>query len=284
MSSQVIGNGPIGFTDSNGSQRFIPLSVLEFSDGKISAEKWPLYKANEDIVKAILEDLVDNGFLRPGPSPPAKPAMVLKAAVPGAAGNSIRVVFSNLEVDPDPDKTTFDATITAKDPYVGLNYDQNPPEAFIKNVLGTEKLAGTSPTVICVKDETISQPPTAGSYQLENGDNETKSGKAINAASGTAFTVEAWKKGSEGNNITVTISDVDPDTSTFTLVVELKPLTIPNITLNNLKTLLQGSGIVLTVTEPDEGFALPALGTIGLSGGSDAKDAASASATIVAKT
>ena len=103
----------------------------------------------------------------------------------------------------------------------------------------------------------------------------------------TAFTAVAWKAGKEGNSITVKISDVDSFKKTFTLVVELKQPIITGIKLSDLRAnkKLAGSEIVLAVTKPDGGdFAIPALGTFGLSGGSDARTAASASATIVAKT
>lgn len=289
MPSQVIGNGPIGFTDSTGNQRFSPLSVLEFLDDQINAVNWPLYIPNQAIVDSLLVDLVDNGFLRPGPSAPSKPAMVLRAAVPGAAGNTIQVTFSNLVVDTTtPANTTFDATIFSKDTYLGLSYDAISPASpeFIKNVLGTETLTGTSPTFIRVKNADTPSQPKPGTYVLEGGNATTKSSKGIDGdPMGTGFTMEAWQNGDEGNSITVTISQVNATTKTFTLVVELKQPTITGIKLSDLPAKLAGSGIVLSVTGPGGGdFAIPALGTVGLRGGSDAKAAASASATIVAKT
>jgi hypothetical protein len=286
MLSQVIGNGPIGFTDSNGNQRFIPLSVLEFSNGQINASKWSLYAVNQTVVDSLLKELVDNDFLRPGSSPPLKPAIVLKAAVPGAAGNNIRVAFSELKVDTTtPANTTFKAKITAKDTYPGLSYD-SASAAFIKKILGTATVAGEKPCLIRVKDADPPSQPKEGSYSLTGGNATTKSSKGIDGDSTeTAFTTEAWKAGSEGDSITVTISQVNATQKTFTLGVELKQPTIADIKLSDLPTKLAGSGIVLTLTKPDGGdFAVPALGTVGLSGGSDAKAAASASAIIVAKT
>lgn len=288
MANKVIGNGPIGFTDSKGNQRFIPLSVLEFSDSEIDASKWSLYTANKTIVDALLRELVDNDFLRPGPSPPPKPAMILKAAVPGAAGNNIQVAFSNLNVDTTtPADTTFDATITAKETYEGLSYDSRNPEspAFIKNVLGTETLTGTSPCLIRVRNADTPSKPQEDSYRLMGGNASTKSSKGIGGdPTRTAFTAEAWKNGDEGDSITATISDVDDATNTFKLVVELKQTTITDIKLSQLPAKLAGSGIVLEVKKPDGGdYALPALGTVGLIGGSDAQAASTASATIIAQ-
>ena len=280
----VLGNGPIGFTDSNGNQKFIPLSALEFLDGNINVKNWPPYDANENIkniVDALLDELVDNAFLRPGSSPPPKPAMVLEAAVPGAFGNKIQVEFSLS----DTSEPTLNATIMAQDSYEGLSYDSTPPTspAFIKNVLGTGTLTGTRPTLIRVKDTETPSQPKEGSYLLTGGDSSTKSFTGIDGdPTGTAFTAEAWKEGSEGNNITVTISDLDADEETFTLEVKFER-SLTDIKLSDLPDELADDGIVLTVTAPDEGFALPALGTIGLSGGSDPKAASPASATIVAQ-
>jgi hypothetical protein len=139
--------------------------------------------------------------------------------------------------------------------------------------------------LIRVKDTDTPSQPKEGSYPLTGGNATTKSSKGIDGdPTGTAFTAEAWKNGDEGNSITVTISQVNATTKTFTLVVELKQPTITGIKLSELPDKLVGSGIVLAVTKPDGGdFAIPALGTIGLSGGSDAKAAASASATVIAK-
>ena len=287
---QVIGNGPIGFTDSSGRQRFIPLSVLEFLDsGSIDATKWSLYSPNKDIVEALLKDLKDKGFLRPGPSPPAKPAMVLQAAVPGAAGNNIKVEFSDFKVDTTTTtpQTTFKATITSEDIiYERLSYKPRSP-VFIKEILGTETLAGTRPCLIRVKQSETPSLPKKGSYPLKDGSDSAKSSTkdTIKDSNGQkAFTAEAWAIGEEGDKITVEISNVDPREGTFKLVVKLKPLIVPNITRVNLEKLLEGSGIVLKVTKPDGGnFDLPTPGTFRLSGGVDAKPAIfAASTTIVA--
>jgi hypothetical protein len=280
MPSQVIGNGPVGFTDSTGNQKFIPLSALEFLDGQISAEKWPLYSQNKAIVDALLADLVEHGFLRAGPSPPAKPAMVLQAAVPGAAGNTIQVTFSKFNTS-DPNNTTFEATITSTDIYPELSWDDVSP-AFITTVLGTDTLIGTHSGLIRVKDASNSSQPKIKSYSLTtNGNSAPKAFAEIEGdPAGTAFTVEAWKAGDEGKSITVTISEVDSGTKTFTLEVKL------NHTITGIKMLpkdLEGSGIFLEVKKPGVGdFATPAPGTVELRGGSDAKAAVRATTTILA--
>lgn len=286
MSSQVIGSGPIGFTDKNGSQKFIPLSALEFVEGEISAGKWPDYAENKAIVDALIEDLIANKFLRPAPSPPPRTAMVLRAAVAGAAGNKIRVTFSNLKEDTvNPDDSTFDAKIMAEATYENLSWDSD-SETFIETVLGTDQ-AGTRPCWIRVREEAsdseLSQ-PKQGSYVLEGGSDTKKSSKAIGGVPpGTAFTVEAWQVGVEGNHITVEISNVVDGAKTFTLLVKFEQ-SIKSIKLSKLASELAGSKLVLEVAKAVENFALPTPGTVWLNGGSDAQTAVIATAAVVAKT
>ncbi|MEH2236641.1 hypothetical protein [Nostoc sp.] len=281
MTSTVIGNGPIGFTDKDGNQRFIPLSSLKVEGSEINLVSSQLYTKNKLIVDAVLKNLIDGGFLTPGANPPPKPALVLKAAIPGAAGNTIQVTFSNIVIDRDtPANTTFDATITAKEIYSGLSFDSN-SSSSIKKVLGTETIIASSPGLVRAKDtDTPTQPTDKQSYTLAGG-GVGKSHVDITGTSPgpTAFTVEAWKVGSEGDNITIKISEVDAIAKTFTLVAEFKPQLIAGIKLADLPGKLAGSDFVITVAKPDNAnYAIPARGTVILGGGADAKAASTATA------
>jgi hypothetical protein len=285
MTSTVIGNGPIGFTDKDGNQKFIPLSSLYFEGSEIKVVSSQLYTKNKLTVDAVLKNLIDGGFLTAGANPPPKPALVLKAAIPGAAGNSITVTFSNIVVNLNtPGNSTFDATITAKETYSGLSFDSN-SSSFIKKVLGTETIIASSPGLVRAKDsDAPTQPTDKQSYTLAGG-GVGKSHVDITGTSPgpTAFTVEAWKVGSEGDNITIKISEVDAIAKTFTLIVEFKPQLITGIKLTDLPDKLAGSGFVITVAKPDSGaYAIPALGTVILGGGADAKAASTATAIAVA--
>jgi len=285
MVNTVVGSGPIGFTDVNGNQRFIPLSSLFFENGIIQAKNWPLYTANQAIVDAVLNALNADGLLVPGPTPPIKPAMVLESAIAGVKGNSIQVVFSNLVVDATtPANTTFDATISARSSYPGLSFDSAAP-SFIKTVLGTETIVGTSPGLIHAKDGDTPKQPKPSSYALTGGGTSAKSSVAVvGATDPTAFTVEAWKNGAGGDNISVTVSAVDATAKTFTLLVEWKEQKLTGIKLADVSTQLAGDGLLLKVSPPVGGsFALPAIGTILLTGGRDAQAASPASATVVAQ-
>jgi hypothetical protein len=283
MATQVLGSGPVGFTDSTGNQVFIPLSKLYFDDAnKIQAGNWELYTANQKTVDALLKELVEGGFLLPGTEPPIKPkpAMLIESAISGAVGNHIQVAFSNIVVDSaTPANSTFECSITAKDTYPDLKWDS------IETVLGIK-----TPTLSLVNVKNVkSSLPKKGIYNLTGGGIGTKASKEIDDdgdPSGIAFTLEAWKEGLDGNNITATISQVDTNAKTFTVIVEWKQI-ITGIAVVDLPTKLAGDGLVLKVSKPkepkDAEFAIPMVRTIILNGGEDAKAATQASAIAIAQ-
>jgi hypothetical protein len=284
MPSGVLGSGPIGFTDTKGKQQSIPLSLLYFDNGLVKADKWPPYSANTAVVDALLKSLVEGEFLKPAPAPPPKPAIILKAAIPGVKGNTIQVTFSNIVAGATPATTTFEAEITAKATYSALSFDPNSP-SFIGTVLGVEAF-GTSSGLVRVKKPapTTAVPPKVitTAKPLTGGGASRKSSLLIDEnPSGTAFTLEAWKAGVEGDNIKITIPDVNLEAKTFTLVVEWTQAKIISITLASLQSALQGEQFVIKEVLKPEGaadFGIPALGTIVLSGGADATGALPAGA------
>jgi hypothetical protein len=277
----VLGNGPIAFTDQSGKMLLIPLSALTIDGNTIEAS--PPY--DKDEIRQWLQYLVNIGSLTPGTAPSPKPAMVIQAADSGLAGNNIQVAFSNIVTDPtDPNKATFDATITETDLYQGLSIDSTSP-SLIKTVLGTEKVTGTKPGLVHVLDADTPSLPKAGTYSLKGGSDSAKStAKVSGDPSGTAFNVEAKKNGQDGDNTMVTVSNVDATAKTFTLTA-VWTQSVKGIKLADLPGKLQGSSdpkkaYEIIVNKPNGGnFAIPAPGTIGLSGGADAREASTASGT-----
>ncbi len=286
MPNQVIGSGPIGFTNSDGNQVFIPLSALYFdADGKIKPDSWSSYPKDEQTVNGLLNELVEGGLLIAGTEAPIKPAMLIEAAISGAVGNHIQVAFSNIVVDSTtPANTTFECTITAKDTYLDLSFDST-SSSFIKKVLGTETITGSISSLVRIKDADTPSLPKQGSYVLTGGGVAAKASKTIDGApSVTAFTLEAWKNGTDGQYLTATIPQVDGTAKTFTLVVEWKQPVITGIKVADLPTKLVGDGLVLKVSQSGmANFAIPVLGPIILNGGVDAKAATKASAIAIAK-
>jgi hypothetical protein len=274
----VLGNGPIAFTEQGGQMLLIPLTVLTLDGNTIQAN--PPYNTNE--ILQWLQYLVNTGFLTAGSAPAPKPAMSIQAVDPGPAGNNIQVVFSNIVPDPaDPtnaDKTTFDATITETDTYNGLSFDTASP-SFIQKVLGTETITGTMSGLVHIKDADTPSLPKAGNYPLTGGDPSTKSSVPIlGVPSDNAFHMEAKKVGLDGDNTKVTIANVDSSAKTFTLIA-VWTQTVAGIKRGSLQGELQGNQYEIKVDKPAGGdFAIPAPGSIGLSGGADARPALNASA------
>src|SRR5262245_21832278 len=93
----AISNGPIEVTDVNsGRQLSLPISDVYFDGTQIKA-KGALYATNPSVFDAFLSRLVAIGAIQPGPEPPTKPVMVIKAKTPGSMGNFIRVQFRNVD-------------------------------------------------------------------------------------------------------------------------------------------------------------------------------------------
>ena len=293
MPSTVIGNGPISFTDNNGTQQSIPLSLLYFDNGVVRADKWTLYSDpdNMAIVDALLKNLVVGEFLKPAPAQPPKPAIALKASIPGTKGNTIQVIFSNIVAGSSPPtSTTFDAEISAKATYPGLSFDPVSP-SFVGKVLGVGATSGTSPGLVRVKEPApvTATPPKAitTSKALTSGGASAKSSLSVDGdPPGTAFTLEAWKDGVDRNNIKISIPDtVNPEAKTFTLVVEWTQPKITSIAPKDLPPKLEGKKpegekFVIEVSKLKDAadFGIPAPGTIVLSGGADATGALPAGA------
>jgi len=289
MPSAVIGSGPIGFTDKEGQQQFIPLSQLYFDDdGNVTVKAGVVGEKNQGVVNALLKNLVAGGFLKPAPTLPPKPAIVIKAAIPGAKGNTIQVTFSkfsNLVAGLPTADTTFDAEIIAKATYSNLSFNPN-SASFIGKVLGVGATPGISPGLVRVKEpapSTAIEPEAITFKALHPPDALATEKKYLlvlkkGIDKEPDFTLEAWKEGADGQNIKITISEVDLKTETFTLVVEWAQQ-IMSIGLNQLPSKLAGEQdkeFVITVSPPEDdpkSFGFPAPGTIVLSGGADARDA-----------
>jgi hypothetical protein len=288
----VVGSGPVTFTTTDGQQLSIPLSLLYFDSSNIlKADRWPLYTKYKAEVDPWLHYLVTEGELTPGTTAAPLPAILIHAADPGQAGNNIQVTFSNITPDPsdptNPTKTTFDAIVVETDAYSSLSFDPASPN-FIKTVLGTQTtITGSQPGLVHVFDADHPSQPKAGIYQLTGGTSASKSTSTINSdPTGTAFNLEAKKNGMDGDKTSVTISNVDAVGKTFSLVAVWSSQPITGSKLADLPGKLAQSassaGYEISVTAPASGFAIPATGVVGLTGGADPRTASTASATAYA--
>ena len=271
----VLANGPIGFTDS-GQQKAIPLPDLYFdASGLIKADKWPPYNSSTAALKnsidAWLQHLVRNGDLVKDTQQTPAAAMVITAKDPGAAGNSIKIVVSNVREDvANPPNKIFDVTVTETDTYTGLT------PATIKDLLGTAAGGGQKPGLVFISSAAAPVLPAAGANPLS-----TDPAKAtINKADATpgAFDVTAKRGGVDGALTVVTIKDVVGQT--FTLVA------VWTKSANGILPAAFSTQFAyeIVVSAPPGGGALlvPAPGTLVLAGGADAQGPTAASTVVPA--
>lgn len=288
MSSAIaVGSGPIAFTTIGGQALLIPLTAISFENGEVKLSA--AYSANQTELQPWLDYLARQRIITAGETPPAQPALIIKATDAGSAGNDIQIEFKNIVPDPvaplDTAKTIFDATVTEKETHT-LSFDSVSP-IFIKTILGTDTTPGSQQSLVHIKDADTPSKPKPGNYTLESGDATNKATKPVDGdPTGTAFNLEAKKVGAEGNSTVVSISNVDPTAKTFVMTVEWTN-TITKIKLADLPAKLEGTNqYIIIVTKPDgssSGFTIiPSVGVFTLNGGADKQEAVKASATIPA--
>ncbi|MDT7543575.1 MAG: hypothetical protein QOE33_3479 [Acidobacteriota bacterium] len=274
-------NGPIGFTDASGKQVFIPLSSIYFDNtGAIKADQWGPYiakKVDQASVNAWLQYLVLSGLIVPDTAPPPKAAMVIKSKDSGTAGNNIKIEFANVNVNANsPGDSKLDMAITETDTYVGLK------PSTIASVLGTDTpSAGSQPGLVHLKGNAAPTLPDNGDYPLTKGGPAATAWADItkNGGGGTAFTLEAKRKGDDGNLTKVSIKKADPATGTFDLIATWSK-SLVGVKVSDVPA---GSGYELEVTAPPGGvLAAPVAGVVMLSGGADTQAATPASLTVLA--
>lgn len=263
-------NTPIEIT-SNGKQVFLPASSIFFQDGLISA-KGPIYTAYKSEFDALLKHQVKAGLIRQGPAPETKPAMLLKAKSAGSNGNSILLQFTNFDAS-TPAK--FDTLVEESNVYIKLKPDD------IQKTLGSTATNGARPGLVFVPGAApaANAVPAAGSYALKVGGGTSATVEIpLKAGSGTAFTLEAKGAGADGEATVVEIKDVDDAAKTFTLLATWTK-TVAGTAATGLAAAL---AYELQVAPPDGAATVgtPVAGTIFLSGGANASDAAFATAAV----
>lgn len=182
----ALGGSPVAFTDTNGSQREIPLSQLYFDDNGINATKWGPYETYKSIVDPWLAVLVAQGFLQPGPPPTGKPALLIRAREEGAAGNAVSVTFAN----PDLQADTLDVTVQAQQNWSLLT------ALSLEAALGTGPGTGSQPGLVFL----VTPGPDAG--VIPQAGTVDAAGKPAQFAvpkegGGTAFTLQALYGGDD---------------------------------------------------------------------------------------
>lgn len=272
MSSKVLGNGPVTFTDSNGKQISIPLSALKFDENDtliVDESKWSPYASYpadaKALINTLLTHLTTNQFVVPAPEEALKPAMTVKAVNPLGVGNQIKVDITLETKDADPTKTVFTITVTETDTYTDLTTDT------IASVLGTEEKVGTQPGLVVVGDSPSPyELPQEGEYELSNGGTDAVASTDIpksgdETGDEIAFTLKAKHPGEDGDLIQVAIT-AGSNTNQFNLTCTwTKSLT--DMTLISLPANLSALGYVVMLGYPSEGaFSVPKAGSYFLKG------------------
>jgi hypothetical protein len=265
------GNGPFEFTSSAGKQISIPLSAFTFdAAGNIVVDSaWqPLTNAQPG--SALLAHAVKEGLIAPTAVASPFPAMIIKAADPGAGGNNITVtvVVSTIVTSPptnDPTLVPFSLTVAENDNYTGLT------AATVENVLGSSAVTGSSPGLVQVVHGSVD--PT-GVPTLQNGvllGSPAEFDVVGSGSPGTVFILMAKRSGDSGpTKIKITPNVASPPSAnpTFSLLVSWTR-TVSGITLPNLHAMVQSAlGYEITVSKPSSGaYSVPTAGVTTLSGG-----------------
>lgn len=280
----VLGNGPFEYTDpATGKQVSIPLNALNFSSGQLSinSSSWPA--TPPPFVNAILSNLAQQGLIVPMPAASPKPAMAITATDPGSAGNNIQVAIAITSPSNDPTQAKFRITITETDNYKGLSLNSG-SSSFIENILGSDSVQGSKPGlahVLHASLATTGTPATVAAFKAASVNAKAQADvKTADATPKLVFTLEAKRKGKDGELTTATVGPNASDPSTFDLSLTWTKQ-VANLTLANVQANAAALAYDVQVAPPASGiFSVPAVGTVQLTGGTDGSSSTAASAVI----
>lgn len=265
----VATTNPLSFTTANGNHLMIPTSAMYFDgDGKLQADRWPLYTANKTAVDALLGRLRESGALQAGPEPAVKPALKATAVTKGASGVVLELEFSNVtEDDTTPASSTTDVKVTETNTYSAIEVGK------LVETLGSTAGTGLRPGLVLVSSAGAATLPKDGVYTLA----APGAGQPVEAdiddepGTGTAFTLRARAVDPAGAVTTAEVQSADADNQTFTLIVTWTR----TVTATAVSALAAAFANVVTIEPPDGGYRAPAAGKVYLVGGSDAASVSS---------
>ena len=269
----VVAQSPISFNVS-GTHMMIPLSALYFNDqGKLKADRWPLYGANTTAVDALLDRLIKEGVLRAGTKPATKPAFTATAVTPGTAVRIEMEITNSVPDIPTPPNSKADFKTTESETYTGVQ------PAKLKERIGAAAGGGKSPGLVFVSSGGAPELPKAGVYPMVGDPALVDIPK--NAGAGNAFSLQSRAGGPNAALTSVEIKDVDVPGDNFTLIAKWTK-TSPALAVSGLAAAIDYSAVV---TAPAGGFKAPVEGKISFSGGADAVavDAVKSSVIVPAK-
>jgi hypothetical protein len=262
----VIGTGPVPVT-TNGAHKTIPLGALTFdANNNISfADDWPPGDTKADqatkqaAAMAWLNFLVQDAQLAPAATGATgkTPAFLIEATHAGAAGNAITLTISDVMPQLPLETMTFDLEIDIVNTYAGLTL------ATIAGTIGTTAGSGSRPGLVFLGS---AAPPTKLPDGVGNPMHVTGTPPHADVKNGpdVAFTLDAPGDGGGAGTFDVEVSAPAADHS-FDLKVTWKKKVVGK----TLGDHAMAFGYVVEITKPLGGYAVPAAGTITLSGGAD---------------
>ena len=269
------GNGPFEFTDSQDRQVSIPLTAFAFdSNSKLVVDPSWQTVTQAQPAAGLLAYALAAGLIAPAASPAPFPAMIVKAADPGAVGNNlsgganiaIAVTISNIVPASDPTQTTFSISVTETDIYTGLTCGS------IESVLGSSAVSGSAPGLVRVAHNSVD--PTGAPLEASGALAGSPARFDVHGSGSPSlvFTLAAKKSGADGTlthiQVTPNTSSPPPAVETFTLQASWTK-TANAVTLATLVAAAQNQlGYEITLALPGGGaFSVPAAATTALSGG-----------------
>jgi hypothetical protein len=267
----VVGSTPLSFTNSDGAQKFVPLSALQFSGSDVQLKPaWTsLFNASEtQTMLAVAKAKAAGGELTPPPVPPPKPAVQLTATHAGPESNNIVVTATP---DPGPPLTaTIAFTAKETDAYSDLASGAAAARAIGVDVpTGADGDPDKGTGLVVVKSGSVgssTKPAVASSSVLTKA-----TGVKIKDADGAVlFTLlpRADYVGTGGLSYAIT---ADASGNTFTLTASYDSTEESGkqakVTIQTLDDLPHQLAYLATATAPPGGAALPKAGSVQLSGG-----------------
>ncbi|NEC33946.1 hypothetical protein [Streptomyces rubrogriseus] len=278
----VVGRRPLVFTDTDGSQRFVPLSAFEIDANgeiKLMAEWQETFgPADSLLLVGLATRAREDGEIAAAPEAPSLPAVVFKAAVQGSEGNNIKVMLAC----PEPEKTTAPAApAPRKQKTPQLTVVQSEVYRGLAKAADAAKQIGTDQLL-----EGSGDPIGTGLVQVKAGtakgeglpDRYTKlikegeEGKVMRDGKGAYLTLVLRKglpKTVREKGVQVTIS-VDPTAKTYDVeaVYTSKPHSFEADAVIPLTGLPEEITDVVGVSAPPRGYAPPGVPqTVTLRGG-----------------
>ena len=264
----VAGHGPLSFTDSNGRQRSVPLSALQFNGPALElGPDWTVASgiadtADQTTLLAVANERLAAGELFAPPMAPPSPAILFTAAVPGSEGNDITITVSASAGNALTAQPKISARTT--DVYAGLT-----DGAAARTRIGVDD-PGTSGDragsgIVMVKEST----PIAAGFPKDGQSLTVATDTPVLAEDGTTtlFTLVP-RPGGPAAGIPVTVA-VDPGSNppTFTVTASFDTGPSTPIPLSELATLPAPLPFLISASPPPRGVAVPAGGDVQLSGG-----------------